>query len=422
MGPRDDRAGLFWGLLDQAASSATTLVMSVAAGRILGPQGLGAMAVGFSAYLFLLGFQRALISEPLVVGTAAGSPGARRESDAHAFTTVLAYGVVGTLVLLGAGAAAGGIYREGFQAFAPWVLTALLQDFWRAVLYRERRSGAAAACDAVRLAVMLAAVPLLRGTTSLAPLVTAWGVGGALAAVMAWSRVPTAPGAVVGAFRWWKQSAWPLGRWLASEAGVSQVGGQGTTLLLATILGGSALGGLRALQSLFSPLNVLGPALAFPGLPAVSRALGRSEREARVQALRLSLVGTGPLLVFTLLIALRPAAVLGFVYGDAFRDFGLAAFPLAAGQTFSAAALGAGLLLKAKGRGDQILRSRALGAAVTVMLAPVLGALGGFAWAAWGMAVGGTVGSVLLIANAFTRQSAVRAGEVQLPTSTSGSP
>jgi hypothetical protein len=47
--PRNEIA---WGVVDQGLSSATNLGISILAGRLLGPAGLGVIFLGFSTYLF----------------------------------------------------------------------------------------------------------------------------------------------------------------------------------------------------------------------------------------------------------------------------------------------------------------------------------------------------------------------------------
>ena len=59
-----------WGLVDQGFSSATNFGLTVIAGRLVGPKGLGVVYIGFSLYLFVLSFQRALVTDPLVVSSA----------------------------------------------------------------------------------------------------------------------------------------------------------------------------------------------------------------------------------------------------------------------------------------------------------------------------------------------------------------
>src|SRR5919108_2417769 len=136
-----------WGFVSQGASSLTTLVLSVAAGRALGPDGLGAVFIGFTTYLLTLVFQRALISDPLVASTAAASQEAR-DGPTRAGLTLAATTAI--LVSLFVGAIAvliGPPFERGLLLFAPWMVPALIQDFAHTVLFRDDRGALGALSD-----------------------------------------------------------------------------------------------------------------------------------------------------------------------------------------------------------------------------------------------------------------------------------
>jgi len=71
------RTELVWGVIDQGFSSGTNLALSILAGQVLGPGGLGVIFLGFSMYLLALSFLRALITEPFVVATSASDKAER---------------------------------------------------------------------------------------------------------------------------------------------------------------------------------------------------------------------------------------------------------------------------------------------------------------------------------------------------------
>ena len=76
--PRRGLKSVFaWGLLDQLLRSATNFGLSLFAGRLLGVSGLGVIAIGFSAYLIVLSFHRALVSEPLIIVSSVREPDVR---------------------------------------------------------------------------------------------------------------------------------------------------------------------------------------------------------------------------------------------------------------------------------------------------------------------------------------------------------
>jgi len=69
-----DRRGFAWSFVDQGFSSATNFALSVLAGRLLGPTGLGAVALAFSIYTVALVLQRSLLTSILLAFTSALDP------------------------------------------------------------------------------------------------------------------------------------------------------------------------------------------------------------------------------------------------------------------------------------------------------------------------------------------------------------
>src|SRR6185503_8441766 len=61
----------------------------------------------------------------------------RRHATRSAFAVLIASGVVVTAGVLVVGLAIGGAIGRGLLVFAPWLLASILQDFWRAILFRD---------------------------------------------------------------------------------------------------------------------------------------------------------------------------------------------------------------------------------------------------------------------------------------------
>jgi O-antigen/teichoic acid export membrane protein len=61
------RGQVLWGVIDQGCSSAVNFGLTVVAARLLGPEGVGAVCIGFTVYLVALGLLSALVGDPLVV-------------------------------------------------------------------------------------------------------------------------------------------------------------------------------------------------------------------------------------------------------------------------------------------------------------------------------------------------------------------
>ena len=86
--------------------------------------------------------------------------------------------------------------------------------------------------------------------------------------------------------------------------------------LLAAIIGTSALGGLNAVITIFTPLSVIGSALILPGLPALSRARLRTERAAFGLALRLSLVSVALTGLYVGLLGVGGGSIVPRIFGE----------------------------------------------------------------------------------------------------------
>ncbi len=386
--------------MDQVLSSLTNFVLILSVGRWLGPGQVGVVAIGFSAYLLTLVLQRSLVSEPLVVKAARLDDRAWRDLVASAAVTTGMAGLAGSALLGVAGLAVGGPVGRGLLLFSPWIVPALLQDFWRFILFREDRGGAAAANDAAWVAVSLAALPMALALRSSWGFVAAWGLGATGGALLGLWQVRIRPRRPADAWRWWRGSAWPLGAWLGLDRVIFALGTQGAILVLALVLTTTELGGLRAAQSIFAPVTLIGPAIGLPGLPALARALTEDLASARRIAMRLSLFASALAVGYMTLAGLLGGAALRWLFGPSFSPFSKLVIPLALDQTLLSAGMGAFLLLKAARRTREPVVSHTLGTVAALGFGCWFGALAGAVGASWGLAVGSLVATsaVLVVA------------------------
>ncbi len=392
---------LSWGLIDQGFSSATNLGLAVLAGRNAGPGGLGVVYLGFSAYLVALTMQRALITDPMIVVSAPHQPVDRAAAARRALTVVIAAGVVTTVLLVLLGLVLPASIGTGLLFFVPWLLGTLVQDFWRALLFRDRRGGAAALNDGVWAAAMAASIPLLLVFHNQWIVVSTWGIGAVAGGLLGFWQSGLRPAGLRVSLRWWKCDLWPLARWLGPESALLVVQGHAVVFALVAILGTADVGGLRAVQAVFAPMTLLAQAITFPGLPLLAAMAVTSRRLARVWALRLSAVGVGLVLAYLLVLSLLPRHLLGVVFGSAFDPFDSLIAPIGVLQVLSAASLCVGLLVKAEGRVRALLLNRVIAAVATVILSVALAVAGGLTAAAWGMTVAAAIGSITIAVIAF---------------------
>jgi O-antigen/teichoic acid export membrane protein len=375
--------------------------LSLLAGRLLGPSRLGAIFVGFSFYLLAMGFQRSLITDPLLATTASLDNDARRGATRSALTMALLLAAVATTLLFVASVMVPSNVGHGLILFVPWLVPALVQDFWRSVLFRDRRGAAGALNDTLWFAGMAVTLPLVLLVRTDWIVVANWGFGALVGATTGFiqSRLPPAETRI--SVRWWTTRAWKLGRWLAAESVIYTISSQLLVFLLAGILGTRSLGGLRAVQTMFGLLTLLAPALALPGLPALSRALAVSaDRAARLAVYigGLAVVLSG---CYVAIAAAFGGQLLGWVFGPSFSSFGSLILPTGIGQILIGGTIGLALLLKAQARGKALLGARAVGSASSLVLVLPLAVTRGVTGAAWGIALAGGLTSVALVAFAF---------------------
>jgi O-antigen/teichoic acid export membrane protein len=391
------RGELLWGIVDQGASSATNFGLSVLAGRLLGSEGLGVVFLGFAIYLLALSAVRGLIMEPFVVATAAVNEVEQRAATRACTMLVIVAGVLTSILLVIVGLAIGDPLGRGLLIFAPWTGIAMLQDHWRSVLFRDQRARAAAVNDIVWLLGMVAMLPVALAFRTDWVIVATWGAGATAGALFGMWQTRLRPSGLSNAIAWWKRELRYLGTWLAVQNFVFSAGAQLTVVLLAEQLGARDLGGIRAVDVVFSPMTLVGEAFSFPGVPIIARALADSLDHARRVAWKLS--GGAALLVGGFLAVAIPfsRAILSLLFGPEFAEFTVIVVPIALGQLLRAASIGFSILLKADRRVHAITICRGLTTGLALVFGPALAARYGLVPAVWGTEMPLVIGSVATV-------------------------
>jgi O-antigen/teichoic acid export membrane protein len=395
------RIGVVWGFLDQAISSVTNFGLFLLVGRWFGPARLGVVSIGFAAYVLCLVLYRALLSSPLVIASGSDAGATLRTVTGRGIAASLILALTASLALVLLGSVVPGDIGAGLLLFAPWVGPALIQDAWRSILFRDSRGSAAALNDAVWLGVMLACLPVAWRIHSEWIVVSSWGLGAAAGAALGFLQTRYPVLFTRASWTWWRAEIWPMGKWFGLDRLVLNVGTQGSIFLLANVLDAQAIGGLRAVQSVFAPLTLLGPAIVLPGLPAVERALRTSKRDAWRVAMRLTALITLVALGYVLVIGALGGQALSALFGRSFLGFGSLTLPVAVGQIFLAAGVGLVLLLQASRQGSVLLFSRAVGSLLMLGGAWALAHTHGIVGAAWALAIGSLVTTAFLYAVAL---------------------
>jgi O-antigen/teichoic acid export membrane protein len=399
------RSSIAWGFVDQGFSSATNFGLSLLAGRLLGPAGLGEVFIGFSAYLLTLGILRRLLTEPLVAASAAGDDNELTRTASHGIALALAAGAASAIGVAFVGLIIPGFVGTGLLLIAPWLLPALVQDYWRNQLFRDRRAAAAAANDGAWLLAMLLAVPLAWEVRTTWAVVCTWGSGALAAMMLGFLQTKVRSPSPAAAWRWWARNGWPFGRWNAGAGIVADVTANASAFVISAILGASALGGIRAAQSVFAPLTLIIPAITLPGLPIMTRALASDPARARRLAWELSGLALAVAASYVAFMVLGGWRLLPVLFGSEFTRFRDLIWPIAAAQTSLAIGLGFVLLIKAQRRGRALLFARMVGATIALGLIWLLASLSGVLGAAWGGAIGSIIGTIVLVTTALRRHS-----------------
>ena len=382
--------GYMWGFVSQSFSSATNLGLAVLAARILGPTGLGTVTIAFSLYVSCLALQRALVTDPLMANSAPLGTDPRRCATENALTVAIVGAVGASGLALIAGISLGGGIGIAILIAVPWVPMALMQDYWRSILFRDGRAVAAATNDAVWLVAMAIASPFAFASGALWAVVAVWGIGALAGTTLGIFQTRCRP-RIKGSFNWWRTELWPLGRWL----GVNSIGHTlavfALVFALVSLFGTDGLGGYRAVATAFAPLTLIASAIALPGLPALVRAQANSASDSLRLAKQLGMMAFVATAVYVAVLSVGNGALIPWLFGSSFQEFTGLIWPVGIAQSVTGMAVGFALLLKAQSRGSAVLFSDSAASIAALGLSCGLGAAYGLTAAVWGLAGGAVV-------------------------------
>ena len=311
----------------RGASIAANAAVSIVAARLLGPEGVGAMAVGLALYsVLMLGSALGLgVGASWQVGGGRWEPRSALASTAVAGTAigVVAACVGGLAILLARDSVFEGVPESGAVAVLASVPLALAWSHVANIAVAARRYVVGAALPAVQAAFYVALVWTLASSDGVSGAL--WGLlasqAAALLAALAWSRgafaseggraridLPRIRAAIsFGAAAW-------VGHVLAVAVQRSDL------FLLNATNSREEVGHYAVAVAVTTPLWVMPSGLGsvlMPRLAGLQEAEGEERNRAEATALRFAamLLAGGAVLVAVLVLALLPA-----VYGDEFRD------------------------------------------------------------------------------------------------------
>ncbi len=308
---------------DQAISSASNMLLSVAIASGASASAFGEFAILYSIYWLLLGGTRAAVLDPLLITQRNVLKGAPVHLVAALSAT--AVGAVGVPI---------GLALLATPLDSAWVVfflglpVLLLQDALRYVGFLRQQPGRPVLLDGLWLAVMIVATVLaFTGTISgTAAVVAFWVLGALLADVL---------GLVLLQIRWERLrlrarlgALWPVSGPLIGDFALSTGVAQLTVFLLPFVASTALLGSLKAAQVANGPLNITVAASTVICLPIVAAAVDTGSGGAA--ALRVGRLSSAML------------AGVAVLYGGA-----LALLPDSVGEALFGQSWGSGLLVAA---------------------------------------------------------------------------
>ncbi|MCX5273892.1 hypothetical protein ACFWB2_37955 [Streptomyces virginiae] len=367
-------------VLDQAASSATNILVLVLAARLSSASGFADFSMVYVTFSVLLGLNMAYVGQSLVL-----EKGERLGAECRSAVGFTAAGSAAVGVLLAAvGLALPGATGTAFLALGLVLPLVLLQDGLRYCFSALRAPERALAADALRLVCVVAALALQPEGASAGRLVLAWGLSALPALALGlWLLRPYVRGARADLRPYLRRGH--LGQRFVVEFAVGNGSSQLAVLGLGVFATPLAVGALRGATTLFGPLNVLFNSANAFGPPVLGRLGGKraTVRATAALGLVLAAVGAG----WATALYLLPDRLGRELLGDTWA--GASALLPATGAQYAVMGLGTCALLTLR-----VLAPKAtLSLQVVFSLLSVALLLGGYAvWgvagAAWGLAAG----------------------------------
>ncbi|MEV7559767.1 hypothetical protein [Streptomyces sp. NPDC089795] len=367
-------------VLDQAASSATNILVLVLAARLSSASGFADFSMVYVTFSVLLGLNMAYVGQSLVL-----EKGERLGAECRSavgFTAAGSAAVGGLLAVVGL--ALPGATGTAFLSLGLVLPLVLLQDGLRYCFSALRAPERALAADALRLVCVVAALAVQPEGASAGRLVLAWGLSALPALGLGlWLLRPYVRGGRADLRPYLRRGH--LGQRFVVEFAVGNGSSQLAVLGLGVFATPLAVGALRGATTLFGPLNVLFNSANAFGPPVLGRLGGKraTVRATAALGLVLAAVGAG----WATALYLLPDRLGRELLGDTWA--GASALLPATGAQYAVMGLGTCALLTLR-----VLAPKAtLSLQVVFSLLSVGLLLGGYAlWgvagAAWGLAAG----------------------------------
>ncbi|WP_146396907.1 lipopolysaccharide biosynthesis protein [Pseudobythopirellula maris] len=252
-----------WVLADQAVVSLANFAAAVVVGRLAGQEQLGLYALGYSAYVVMMGLAKAMVWTPYTTRSPHLETDERRRFAASvtAHLGLIAAAAMAAILALGAvlyALAPEAPYGPLFLVLAPCCAAMLLKEHVRRICLAELRVAEVFAVDALLalLQVALLAVLVVAGVVSAAAAFVAIGAASLAAVLWLVVRSKRFDYAAAKPLADWRRN-WDFSRWLTGSALAALIGTQGYRWALPVITSLAELGRFGMAQSVIQVANPL---------------------------------------------------------------------------------------------------------------------------------------------------------------------
>jgi O-antigen/teichoic acid export membrane protein len=187
-----------------------------------------------------------------------------------------------------------------------------------------------------------------------------------------------------------------IGAWFTGAQSIFSVGMFGTAAIVAVEAGDHALGLFRMVQgNLFGPVQLVLIATASVFLPHLVRSIRSANATAVISTVRYSAATAVTVAGYGGALLLVAPFILSRVFGSAFAPAAKLVLPMLVAFTIDAAGNGAVLMLQAQRRGRGLVAMQFVGTSARIVAVLLLIGPYGVLGAAWGLAIGSSVTTIL---------------------------
>jgi O-antigen/teichoic acid export membrane protein len=371
-------AAQYWGVLDQAVSSATNFALLFVTVQSVNVAEFGAFSLVYLLYVLILPVARCTGTVPFTIRDAHADSSQATAAVGRSLDYVLSLGVALGLLCLAGTVFASGPVRVPLLVLAVMLPLLLVQDAVRGVLFARSRLFAALVNDLVWAGIqftVLCPLLLLHSNVPVFVFVLAWAGGGALAGLYGLRQLHVGL-RLTNPLIWLRAHA-DLARPLFAITALTVLPAQLIYLLMPLVSSLRELGSIRAVYVLFGPMNVAYTAAAMLALPYAVRL---PSSRVRHFSLRISLALAGLSTVWGAAMVFLPAALGRSLIGPVWDHTSSVRLLLAISLVAEGVIVGPTTALSALGIPDNLAKVRYVTAPLTLvgglLLAALLGARG----------------------------------------------